>query len=113
MSVVPPSNFGPLFGGEDKPQAPQLNSSVAKDDQTRLGDQYLTVEKVMRDGKWRTLSEIALDCHFADGKHYPEASVSARLRDMRNLHGWTIARRARNAKRGLIEYHAEKAGVTQ
>ena len=46
-------------------------------DLDRLNTQAATVWKVMRDGQWHTLSGIAK----ATG--YPEASISARLRDLR------------------------------
>lgn len=46
-------------------------------DRPRLAAQYIRVWHLMRDGKWRTLDEISA----ATGA--PEASVSARLRDMR------------------------------
>lgn len=43
----------------------------------RLNRQFDAVEKLMKDGKWRSLRDISLELDF------PEASVSARLRDMR------------------------------
>jgi len=49
----------------------------SKIDGMRLGQQLGTVLHLMRDGTWRTLREIA------DRTGYPEASVSARLRDIR------------------------------
>jgi RIO-like serine/threonine protein kinase len=55
------------------------------------------VYEVMRSGRWMTLAEIA----FQSG--YPEASVSARVRDLHNLKG--IAYQKRKAKEGcLYEY---------
>lgn len=68
-------------------------------DYDRLNRQARRVYDVMRDGAWRTLSEIA------DETGDPEASVSARLRDFRKprfgrliverqrLHGGTWAYR--------------------
>lgn len=46
-------------------------------DGARLGDQMLAVYAVMADGRWRTLADLS----SAVGA--PEASVSARLRDLR------------------------------
>lgn len=46
-------------------------------DTSRLNRQALAVWRVMRDGQWHTLAELS----GATG--YPEASVSARLRDLR------------------------------
>ena len=57
-------------------------------DGRRLDGQAGDVFRLMRDGKWRTLAEIA----SATG--HPEASVSARLRDLRKPHlgGCTVLR---------------------
>lgn len=46
-------------------------------DHVRLTGQWLAVFNLMRDGKFRSLREIA------DATGHPEASVSARLRDFR------------------------------
>jgi hypothetical protein len=46
-------------------------------DYARLGKQMKAVYSLMRDGQWRTLRQIA------DLVEAPEASVSARLRDLR------------------------------
>ena len=66
-------------------------------DGKRLGAQLELVERVMRDGEWRTLSQLAglTDC--------PEASVSARLRDLRKI-GYEVERR--HIKNGLHTYRA-------
>ena len=66
-------------------------------DEKRLGAQLRSVISVMRTGNWLTLSAIA---GLTDS---PEASVSARLRDMRRL-GWTVDRR--HLSRGLWTYRA-------
>lgn len=58
-------------------------------DGTRLNAQAQDVFGLMQDGHWRTLAEIsAITGH-------PEASVSARLRDLRKPHlgGFTVDRR--------------------
>lgn len=74
-------------------------------DHVRLGDQAQRVLDLLADGRWRTLSEIAR----ATGD--PEASVSARLRDLRKpkFGGYEVARRLRNeALPGLYEYRLER-----
>lgn len=71
-------------------------------DAARLGAQMARVRDLMADGRWRTLREIAQ----ATGA--PEASVSARLRDLRKeRHGSHVveARRRKGAEsKGLWEY---------
>ena len=66
-------------------------------DGKRLGAQLSAVIAVMKDGRWRTLCELAGLCDS------PEASVSARLRDMRRL-GWEVQRRY--IERGQWTYSA-------
>ncbi len=76
-------------------------------DTERLGAQYRRVFLLMRDGVWRTLREIA------EATESPEASVSARLRDMRQASngGHTVERRRRGEpSRGLHEYRVIEAG---
>ena len=73
----------------------------AKFDSDRLGDQSRRVWELMSDGNWRTLREIS------EAVGSPEASVSARLRDLRKPKwgGWCVERRRRGeAERGLFEY---------
>lgn len=70
-------------------------------DADRLTRQLDTVRRLMADGVWRTLAEI----HAASG--VPEASASARLRDLRKArHGaYTVLRRRRDMPtRGIWEY---------
>jgi hypothetical protein len=72
-----------LFGYADtlpeppKSQAFDGETYEADQDHARLKGQLWRVFQLMSDGKWRTLAEIAED---AGGS---EASVSARLRDLR------------------------------
>lgn len=68
-------------------------------DAARLGDQFGRVRSLMEDGRWRTLQEIAASTGD------PEASVSARLRDLRRA-GYRVDRRRRSP--GTHEYRAEK-----
>ena len=71
-------------------------------DNKRLGKQLSNVFLFMMDGKWRTLSEIAKTLG------YPEASISARLRDFRKSRfGSFIVERERIGK-GLYRYRLVK-----
>ena len=67
-------------------------------DSARLGEQMLAVLSVMADGQWRTLAAIASETNA------PEASVSARLRDLRKprFGGYTVNREY--IRRGLYQY---------
>lgn len=70
-------------------------------DKKRLTSLLRRVTVLMRDGRWRTLAEIVAE---AGGT---EASVSARLRDLRKekFGSYQIGRRRRGkAVRGLWEY---------
>lgn len=71
-------------------------------DAARLGAQLRRVIACMSDGEWHTLTEISA----ATGD--PEASISARLRDMRRADcgGYTIDDRLRGTSRALHEYRA-------
>lgn len=66
-----------------------------KRDGARLNKQATDVFNLMRDGEWRGLRDIAA---VTD---HPEASVSARLRDLRKV-GYTVERR--NLGGGLWQY---------
>jgi hypothetical protein len=67
-------------------------------DSSRLGDQMLAVYCLMKDGQPRTLAQIAAITSA------PEASVSARLRDLRKprFGGYQIDREY--ISRGLFRY---------
>lgn len=70
-------------------------------DQQRLGKQLMRVKKLMMDNRWRTLQEI----ERVTG--YPQASISARLRDLRKKRFGSyevLRRRHGEAARGLFEY---------
>jgi hypothetical protein len=66
-------------------------------DAARLGAQQRKVYDLMQDGAWRTLYEIA--CKTGA----PEASASARLRDLRRA-GLVVERRRMASMPGLWEY---------
>jgi hypothetical protein len=80
----------PRFGGETFDEAK---------DGHRLRRQLDAVRTVMSDGEWRTLSRISA----ATGLGYPEASVSARLRQLRH-EGLTVERRRVATTAGTWEY---------
>jgi len=69
-------------------------------DKGRLVRQLAKVKRLMLDGEWRTLDEIATEVDS------PPASVSARLRDLRKekFGGYTVDRRRKGPTRGLFEY---------
>jgi hypothetical protein len=70
----------------------------AKRDLSRLNAQCADVYHYMKHGEWRTLADISANTG------HPEASVSARLRDLRKptLGGFTVERRY--IARGLYQY---------
>jgi len=77
------------------------NSYIREYDHLRLKGQALGVFKLMSDNRYRTLNEIH------NILNYPEASISATLRDFRkNKFGnHTVNKRRRgNPKQGLFEY---------
>lgn len=74
----------------------------AEHDAVRLGALLQAVYDLMRDGSWRTLAE----CRARLGRG-TEASISARLRDLRKTRfgGYEVERRHRGDPRlGLYEY---------
>lgn len=85
LSWVPPAILGQRDG----------ETFDAKRDGKRLNAQAADVFRLMQDGKWRTLGDIA------DATGHPEASVSARLRDLRKV-GYTVDREY--VSRGLWRY---------
>lgn len=73
----------------------------AEFDYGRLAPQMGLVATLMADGRWRTLEEVA------QATGCPQASVSARLRDLRKekFGGFTVNRRARGDRaQGRFEY---------
>lgn len=82
--------LGPRFDGET--YEPRL-------DRARLTSQGRRLFHVMADGRWRTLAELA------ERVGAPEASVSARLRDLRKRRfGQHQVERRRRTGGGLFEY---------
>lgn len=74
-------------------------------DYTRLSKQVEKVAGLMSDHKWRTLGEIAglTGC--------PEASVSARLRGLRQVGNNVEKRRRGEGRLGLWEYRLAPMGA--
>jgi hypothetical protein len=86
----------PKFGGE---------TFDPEHDEARLSGQLLRVVRCMADGCWRSLDEIA------NKTGDPEASVSARLRDLRKekFGSFNVERRARGDRnKGNFEYRVSK-----
>lgn len=83
-------NFGPDFDGETYDR---------ERDHGRLNAQLSRVLTVMKDGRWHTLADLS-----ATTGGDPEASVSARIRDLRKekFGGYEVERRY--VDRGLFEY---------
>ena len=69
-------------------------------DGVRLGKQHQAIFNLMRDGTWRTLQWIEEDTG------YPQASISARLRDFRKVRfgGHLVQRRRHPDYKGLWQY---------
>lgn len=95
----------------DRPyQLPSPPASVAFDgvtyepelDHARLNGQLKAVFDLMRDGQWRTLTQIQ---NFVAGS---EAAISARLRDLRKeQYGGHEVERRRCDRQGLWEYRLQ------
>lgn len=86
------------FAGSD--YVPELDS-------VRLTGQICDIYNLMKDGTWRTLSEIenAFECR------YGQASISAQLRNLRKagFGSHTVLKRRRGAPEGgLFEYQVLK-----
>ena len=69
-------------------------------DERRLSTQLELVQAFMQSGYWRTLADIAVAVNGT------QASVSARLRDLRKpkFGGYTVELRRREGASGLFEY---------
>jgi hypothetical protein len=67
-------------------------------DARRLACQHNRVLAFMRDSKWHALSEIA------EATGDPEASISARIRDLRKPRFGSYVVERRYVERGLFEY---------
>lgn len=70
-------------------------------DGDRLGRQLAAVKRLMSDGRWRTLPEIA---EYAGGS---VAAVSARLRDLRKIRVGCYEVERRYVSNGVWEYRVK------
>jgi len=69
-------------------------------DQVRLAGQMLDVFRLMKSGAWWTLRELE------DASYAPQASISARLRDLRKekFGGHTVERQRIGGRSGTYQY---------
>jgi hypothetical protein len=74
-------------------------------DYERLNGQQALVFKAMKSGRWLTLREIA------DETGQPEASISARIRDLKNIHGLQYDRKRRPREAAQLKNRGVVAGV--
>jgi hypothetical protein len=89
-----------LFGAASKLHNFDGATYEPQRDKVRLNRQLQAVWNVMRDGQWRSL------CELATQSGEPEASVSARLRDLRKTRfgAHLVERRRRENQPGTFEY---------
>jgi len=101
---------GNLFNPNETPQIFGETFSPSLDGQ-RLTLQQAQVESVMSDGFWRTLPNIGSELRRRHpGSKHGEASISARLRDMRRR-GWKVVREHTRPDSGLYQYRAVKVQI--
>lgn len=75
-------------------------------DRQRLGTLFERVRTLMLDGAWRTLSDIQYQCGGS------EASVSARLRDLRKEKFGAYNVERRRVAGGLFAYRIQQGQMT-
>ena len=78
--------------------------ALSFEDRQRLAKQTQAVWSVMGDGQWRTLSRIRDLLALEHRVPASEASISARLRELRSLGHQVDRRQVKDAPRGLNEY---------
>lgn len=76
-------------------------------DGARLTKQLESVKRLMADGAWRSLSDIAA---LAEA---PEASCSSRLRDLRKMKFGSFIANRRYISKGLFHYQVLPPGEVQ
>jgi hypothetical protein len=74
---------------------------LTADDKKRLGRQLDRVREMTLDGTWWTLSRLQRRLTMEYGGHFSEASISARLRELRSL-GFEVERKSLG--HGLFAY---------
>lgn len=92
-----------LFKWAEKPLEFDGETYVAPRDEVRLTGQALRVFKVMKDGQWRTLAQIARETERFDS-HDSEAAISARLRDFRKDRFGAHTVEREHVTKGLFRY---------
>jgi hypothetical protein len=106
----PPDPTPPLFAAKlsgiidaMKTTVPEVKGETfdPAQDGERLGDQYRAVRDFMADGAWHSLAAIE------EATGAPQASASARLRDMRR-DGWSVDRMRVPGGNGLWLYRANR-----
>ncbi len=85
-----------LFAADTPRRKPRPAPIIDAPEERRLAKVAQAVKDLMGDGQWRTHAEIAAACSCT------ETGASARLRELRRLHGAKIERRSRSGK--LFEY---------
>jgi hypothetical protein len=99
-----------LFNQPKLSDAPRFDGSNYEPelDHARLTGQLHDIYNLMKDGKWRTLSEIE------EATGHPQASISAQLRNMRKARfvarfgNYLVSKQRRgDRKAGLFEYKIE------
>jgi hypothetical protein len=87
------------------------NDTLTPTDEKRLTKQRDAVLKLMLSGNWLTLSELSQLLEREYGRKFPEASVSARLRDLRKRRygSYRVDHRRRVDSGGWWEYRVREA----
>jgi hypothetical protein len=111
LFAPPPARPPGLTSRYDKPPPATFSGETIEPehDEKRLGRLLGAVEACMRDGAWRTLAEIRASIGIGT-----EASISARLRDLRKerFGGHEVERRRRGLPAdGLWEYRLVLRGT--
>jgi len=89
-------NYGKRFDGEEY---------IPSQDQRRLAGQLKRIYEVMKDGKWRTIQEVA------QITNYPANSIQAQLRHLRKERfGSYLVEKRRVTTTGLYEYRVGAKG---
>lgn len=92
--------FGYAASLPEPPKAKAFDGQtyVAERDYERLSGQLRAVFELMKDGRWRTISEIGAQVEGS------EAAISARLRDLRKLKYGAHEVQREHIDRGLYRY---------
>jgi hypothetical protein len=94
LTLIPELASSPVFDGA---------TYEPKQDGARLTSQLIATRELMLDNEWRNLAQIALALRKS-GLHVTEASLSARLRDLRKARFGAHPLQRRRLIGGLWEY---------